>query len=47
MNCLFLSGDFKFQVNPKVLISCPRSTPRARNAKFQAMHPLLEGITVR
>ena len=28
MNCLFLSGDFKFQVNPKVLISCPRSTPR-------------------
>ena len=28
MNCLFLSGDFKFQVSPKVLISCPRSTPR-------------------
>ena len=27
MNCLFLSGDFKFQVSPKVLISCPRSTP--------------------
>ena len=24
MNCLFLSGDFKFQVSPKVLISCPR-----------------------
>ena len=23
MNCLFLSGDFKFQVSPKVLISCP------------------------
>ena len=22
MNCLFLSGDFKFQVSPKVLISC-------------------------
>ena len=28
MICLFLSGDFKFQVSPKVLISCPRSTPR-------------------
>ena len=28
MNCLFLSGDFKFQVSPKVLIPCPRSTPR-------------------
>ena len=28
MNCLFLSGDFKFQVSPKVLISCPRNTPR-------------------
>ena len=28
MNCLFLSGDFKFQVSPKVFISCPRSTPR-------------------
>ena len=28
MNCLFLSGDFKFQVSPKVLISCPRSTLR-------------------
>ena len=28
INCLFLSGDFKFQVSPKVLISCPRSTPR-------------------
>ena len=28
MNCLFQSGDFKFQVSPKVLISCPRSTPR-------------------
>ena len=28
MNCLFLSEDFKFQVSPKVLISCPRSTPR-------------------
>ena len=22
MNCLFLSGDFKFQVSPKMLISC-------------------------
>ena len=47
MNCLFLSGDFKFQVSPKVLISCPRSTPVARNAKFQPMYPLLEGVTVR
>ena len=28
MNCLFLSGDFKFQVSLKVLISCPQSTPR-------------------
>ena len=28
MNCLFLSGDFKFQVSPKVLMSCPQSTPR-------------------
>ena len=47
MNCLFLSGDFKFQVSPKVLISCPRSTPVARNAKFQPMYPLLGGVTVR
>ena len=47
MNCLFLSGDFKFQVSPKVLISCPRSTPVARNAKFQPMYPLLEDVTVR
>ena len=25
MDCLFLSGDFKFQVSPNVLISSPRS----------------------
>ena len=47
MNCLFLSEDFKFQVSTKVLTSCPRSTPLARNAKFQPMYPLLEGVTVR
>ena len=28
MNCFLLSGDFKFQVSPKVFISSPRSTPR-------------------
>ena len=42
MNCLFLSGDYKFQVSPKVLILLPM----ARNAKFQPMYPLLEGVTV-
>ena len=47
MNCLFLSGDFKFQVSPKVLSSCPRVLPMARNATFQPMYPLLEGVTVR
>ena len=47
MNCLFIPGDFKFQVSPKVLISSPRSTPVARNAKFQPMYSLLEGVTVR
>ena len=36
MNCLFLSGDFKFQVSPKVLISCPRSTPRGQKCKVSA-----------
>ena len=47
MNCLFLSGHFKFQVNPKVLISCLKVLPVAKNAKFQPMNPLLEGVTVR
>ena len=47
MNCLFLSGDFKFQVSPKVLISCLEVLPVARNAKFQPMYSLLEGVTVR
>ena len=36
MNCLFLSGDFKFQVSSKVLISCPRSTPRGKKCKVSA-----------
>ena len=36
MNCLFLSGDFKFQVSPKDLISCPRSTPRGWKCKVSA-----------
>ena len=36
MNCLFLSGDFKFQVSPKVLISCPRSTPCGWKCKISA-----------
>ena len=47
MNCLFLSGDFKFQVSPKVLISCPEVLPVVRNVKFQPMYPNLEGVTVR
>ena len=34
MNCLFLSGDFKFQVSPKVLIPCPRSTPRGSRPRW-------------
>ena len=47
-NCLFLSGDFKIQVGPKVFISCPRSTlPVVRNAKFQPMYLLLECVMVR
>ena len=43
MNCLFLSGDFKFQVSFHAL----EVLPVARNAKFQPMYPLLEGVTVR
>ena len=34
MNCLFLSGDFKFQVSPKVLISCPRMQSFSRCIHF-------------
>ena len=51
MYCLFLSGDFKFQVSPKVLYKYSfhalEVLPVARNAKFQPMYPLLEGVTVR
>ena len=47
MNCLFLSGDFKFQVSPKYSFHALEVLPVARNAKFQLMYPLLEGVTVR
>ena len=47
MNCLYLSGGFKFQVSPKVLFHPLEILPVARNAKFQPMYPLLEGVTVR
>ena len=45
INCLFLSGDFKFQVSPKFHALEVLSV--AKNAKFQPMYPLLEGVTVR
>ena len=47
MNCLFLSGDFKFQVSQKYSFHALEVLPVARNAKFQPMYPLLEGVTVR
>ena len=47
INCLFLSGHFKFQVSQKMLISSFDVLPVARNATFQPMYPLLEGVTVR
>ena len=46
MNCLFLSGDFKFQVSPEVLNLSLEVLPVAKNAKFRPMYPLLEGVTV-
>ena len=45
MNCLFLSGDFKLA--QKYLFHALEVLPVARNAKFQPMYPLLEGIAVR
>ena len=47
MNCLFLSGDFKFPVTQKYSFHALEVLPVARNAKFQPMYPLLEGVTVR
>ena len=47
MNCLFLSGDFKFQASPKYSFHALEVLPVARNAKFQPMYPILEGVTVR
>ena len=47
MNCLFLSGDFKFQVTQKYSFHALEVLPVARNAKFQPMYPRLEGVTVR
>ena len=47
MNCLFLSGDFKFQLAQKYSFHALEVLPVARNAKFQPMYPLLEGVTVR
>ena len=45
MNCLFLSGDFKLA--QKYSFRALEVLPVARNAKFQPMYPLLEGVTVR
>ena len=47
MNCLFLSGDFKFQKAQNYSFHALEVLPVARNAKFQPMYPLLEGVTVR
>ena len=47
MNCLFLSGDFTFQVSQKYSFHALEVLPLARNAKFQPMYPLLESVTVR
>ena len=46
MNCLFLSEDFKFQVSQKYSFHALEVSV-ARNAKFQPMYPLLEGVMVR
>ena len=45
MNCLFLSGGFKLAQNYS--FHALEVLPVARNAKFQPMYPLLEGVTVR
>ena len=45
MNCLFLSGDFKLA--QKCSFHPLEVLPVARNAKFQPMYPLLEGVKVR
>ena len=47
MNCLFLSGDFNFKLAQKYSFHALEVLPVARNAKFQQMYPLLEGVTVR
>ena len=48
MNCLFLSGDFKFlKLAQKYSFHALEVLPMARNAKFQPMYPLLGGVTVR
>ena len=47
MNCLFLSGDFEFQVNPTCSFHPHEVLPVARKAKFQPIYPLLEGVKVR
>ena len=45
MNCKFLSGDFK--LGQKCSFHAPEVLAVARNAKFQPMYPLPEGVTVR
>ena len=39
--------EFKFQVSQKYSFHALEVLPVARNAKFQPMYPLLEGVTVR
>jgi hypothetical protein len=45
MYCLFLSSNFKLA--QKCSFHALEILPVARNAKFQPMYPLLEGVTVR
>ena len=46
-NCLFLSGDFKFQVSPKLLIPCHQRPLRGYKCKASIDVSTIEGVTVR
>ena len=46
MNCLFLSETSNFKLAQKYSFHALEVLPVARNAKFQPMYPLFEGVTV-
>ena len=47
MNCLFLFETSNFKLARKYSFHALEVLPVARNAKFQPMYPVLEGVTVR